>query len=340
MASPNTQLDRLARPLENLRISVTDRCNFRCPYCMPAELFNDAYEFIPREELLSFEEIARLTRIFTQIGVRRVRITGGEPLLRAHLDKLVTSLRKLDAIDDLALTTNGVLLPKHVTRLKEAGLDRITISLDALDPEIFRQLSGRKDHPDRVFEGLAAAEQAGFSSVKINCVVKKGVNDQEILPLVDRFRGTQHILRFIEYMDVGTMNGWELSQVMTAREIRDIIHHRYPLTPIESDVMGRVARDYAFTDGQGTIGIIASVTEPFCGGCTRARLTIQGELVTCLFASSGIDLKTPLRSGANDDELLDVIRQCWTQRNDRYSEQRTADTTNSNERIEMFRLGG
>lgn len=330
--------DRLNRPLRDLRISVTDRCNFRCPYCMPAELFGDDSVFLPRDELLSFEEIVRLAGLFAENGVRKLRVTGGEPLLRKDLTTLIARLAAVEGVEDLAMTTNGMLLPKHARSLRAAGLNRITVSLDALDPRIFSELSGGRGAPEQVLEGIAAAQEAGFERVKLNCVVQRGINESEILPLVEHFRGTPHVLRFIEFMDVGTRNGWELDRVVPARELLAMIDAAHPIEPLAPTVDGEVARRWRFVDGAGEVGVITSVTQPFCGSCNRARLSTDGRLVTCLFASSGVDLRGPLRSGASDQALRDLIASRWESREDRYSEQRTSAT--DPERYEMFRLGG
>jgi cyclic pyranopterin phosphate synthase len=334
-------LDRHGRPLRDLRISVTDRCNFRCPYCMPAEVYGEGYAFMPRRELLTFEEIVRLARLAVDLGVSKIRITGGEPLMRRDLERLITDLRAIPGVEDLALTTNGVFLADRAAVLRKAGLDRVTVSLDSLDEKAFNRLSGRDTGPGPVLEGIAAAEAAGLGPIKINCVVVGGVNDDGILPLAERFRGSGHILRFIEYMDVGTLNDWQADRVVTAKKIIDEIERVHPLEPVEPGYRGEVARRYRYADGAGEIGIIASVTSPFCGDCTRARLSSDGSLVTCLFASGGRDLKTPLRDGASDDELRARMAGTWKDRTDRYSERR-AEVRSSGERkkIEMYQIGG
>jgi len=332
-------LDRRARPLHDLRISVTDRCNFRCPYCMPAEVYGERYEFLPRREILSFEEIERLARLFTALGVQKLRITGGEPLLRAELPELVRKLAALERAPDLALTTNGTLLAEQAEGLARAGLRRITVSLDSLDEAVFEQMNGRGFPLARVLEGLAAAQRAGLAPIKLNCVVQRGVNDHTLVALAERFRGTGIIVRFIEFMDVGTLNHWDRAQVFSAREIRDAIHAAFPLEPLGASYRGEVAQRYRYVDGAGEIGIIGSVTQPFCGDCTRARLSADGHLFTCLFATSGIDLKTPLRSGVGDDALAALLAGVWRARGDRYSEER-AESAARREKIEMFRIGG
>jgi len=339
--TPREIPDALGRPLRDLRISVTDRCNFRCPYCMPAEIYGESYRFLPRPELLTFEEIERLARIFADLGTEKIRITGGEPLLRHELPRLVERLAKISGVRDLTLTTNGFLLEKLAIPLAEAGLDRVTVSLDSHDPAIFRRMSGRDFGPERVFDGIEAAVAAGLTPVKINCVVQRGVNDDGIVALAERFRGTGIVLRFIEYMDVGTLNHWSPSDVIGAEEILERIDAVAPLAPLDANYPGEVARRWAYRDGSGEIGVIASVTAPFCGGCTRARLTIEGQLVTCLFAAEGVDLRAPLREGASDTALRDRIEGVWRRRRDRYSEQR-ARLRRSQERpkIEMYQLGG
>ena len=337
--------DKLGRPVHDLRISVTDRCNFRCPYCMPAELYGENYQFLPKAELLSFEEIERLSRLFVDLGVEKLRITGGEPLLRHGLPRLIERLAAIEGQHDLALTTNGYLLEEQAAALREAGLERITVSLDSLDEEVFKRMNGRTFGPQRVIAGIEAAHRAGIGPIKINCVVQRGVNDHTLVDLARAYRGTGHIVRFIEYMDVGTLNGWDLSQVVTAAEIIDRIDAEFPIEPVDRNYRGEVANRYRYRDGAGEIGIIASVSEPFCGDCTRARLTIEGKLVTCLFAAGGTDLRAPLRAGASDDEIRDLIERIWTQRKDRYSEERaertaSGDPSTRKAKIEMYQIGG
>ncbi len=331
--------DRRERPLRDLRISVTDRCNFRCPYCMPAEIFGDRYEFLPKQAILSFEEIERLTRIFLGLGVRKIRITGGEPLVRAQLPDLVRRLASLAGARDLALTTNGFLLADLAEPLEKAGLRRVTVSLDSLDEAVFARMNGRGLSLERVLAGIEAAERAGLSPIKLNCVVQRGVNEDSLVALVRRFRGTGHVVRFIEFMDVGTLNRWDMTQVVPAAEIRDRIAAEFPLVPLEPNYRGEVARRYGFADSSGEIGIIASVTQPFCGDCTRARLSADGRLVTCLFASTGTDLKTPLRAGASDAELAQIAGRVWGGRSDRYSEER-AENASGRAKIQMYQIGG
>ena len=346
MSLPNPPIeDALGRRLHDLRISVTDRCNFRCPYCMPAEIYGEKYPFLPRPQLLSFEEIERLARLFVGLGAEKLRITGGEPLLRHNLPALIAGLAQLDGLRDLTLTTNGYLLAKQARALADAGLTRITVSLDSHDEETFRRMSGRDFGPARVLEGIAAAAAAGLAPIKINCVVQKGVNDHQIVDLARHFHGTSHILRFIEFMDVGTLNGWDLSQVVTAREIVERVGEALPLEPVDPNYDGEVATRWRYADGGGEIGVIASVSQPFCGGCTRARLTIEGKLVTCLFAAGGTDLRGPLRDGADDDALRELIAGVWSKRADRYSEERASLTDATGhvpprEKIEMYQVGG
>ena len=344
-ATTEACVDRLGRPLRDLRISVTDRCNFRCTYCMPAEIFGDKYEFLPRQEILSFEEIERLVRIFAQLGPLKLRITGGEPLLRIDLPALVRRVAQVPGVEDLALTTNATLLPRQAGDLRAAGLRRLTVSLDSLDEAVFAEMNGGKLSVTRVLEGVAAAERAGFGPIKLNCVVQKGVNDHTLVDLARHFKGTGHIVRFIEFMDVGTRNEWDLTQVLSAREIVERIGSKLEIEPLEPNYRGEVAKRWGYTDGEGEIGVIASVTEPFCGDCTRARLTTDGRLVTCLFASGGIDLRGPLRAASSDDELRELIAGVWRDRRDRYSEEReellqVGGPRKARDRIEMYQVGG
>ncbi len=339
--SPVSLQDSYGRPLRDLRISVTDRCNFRCPYCMPAELFGERYEFLPKPEILSFEEIERVARICVALGAEKLRITGGEPLVRAQLPRLIELLSGIEGVSDIALTTNGSLLPAHAEALAAAGLRRVTISLDSLDPEIFEAMSGVGFKVERVLAGIEAAERAGLLPIKLNCVVQRGLNEDGLVELARRFRGPHHVVRFIEFMDVGTLNGWALDKVVPAAEILARIDAELPLEPVEPSYPGEVARRYRYRDGGGEIGVIASVTQPFCGDCTRARLSADGHLVTCLFAKAGHDLKTPLRAGASDEELLALIGGIWRARGDRYSEERASHTDAlPTEKIEMYRIGG
>jgi cyclic pyranopterin phosphate synthase len=333
-------VDTLGRPLRDVRISVTDRCNFRCPYCMPAEIYGERYRFLPKPEILSFEEITRLARLFVRLGAKKIRLTGGEPLLRADLPELVAMLAAIPDVEDLALTTNGHLLPRLAEKLARAGLRRVTVSLDSHDEAVFQKMSGGHSSPARVLEGIAAAEAAGLGPIKLNCVVQRGVNDHTIVELARRFRGTGTIVRFIEYMDVGTRNAWDPAQVFSAREIVAAIDAELPLEPAEPNYRGEVARRWRYRDGAGEIGVIASVTQPFCGDCTRARLTAEGAFVTCLFAAGGRDLKGPLRSGASDEELLARMTGTWRGRADRYSEERAHVPLRTPRRIEMYQVGG
>ena len=331
-----TSLDSLGRPLRDLRISVTDRCNFRCVYCMPKEVFGRDYRFLDRRELLTFEEIERLARTFVHHGVEKIRITGGEPLVRRDLERLVALLAPLGV--DLTLTTNGALLPQKAQTLADAGLSRITVSLDALDDATFRAMNDVDVPVARVLAGIEAAAAAGLR-VKVNAVVKRGVNDGEILPLARFFRGSGHVLRFIEYMDVGHTNGWRLDEVVPATEIVRAIDAEFPLEPGAPAYRGEVARRWRYRDGGGEIGVIASVTQPFCGDCTRARLSADGKLYTCLFAVRGHDLRAALRGGADDAELHATIGRVWRGRSDRYSELRSAETVDL-PKVEMSYIGG
>src|SRR5690348_3492452 len=330
-------LDTLGRPLETLRVSITDRCNFRCVYCMPKEVFGRDYAFLDRRELLSFEEIVRVVGVFASLGVRTVRLTGGEPLVRRDVEKLVAQLAAIPDLE-LALTTNGALLPQKARALADAGLTRVTVSLDSVDDAQFRALNDVDFPVDRVLEGIDAAAAAGLP-VKVNAVVKRGLNDDGIVPLAERFRGSGHVLRFIEYMDVGHTNGWRLDDVVPAEEIVRRIDAVWPLEPVASERADETARRFRYCDGAGEIGVIASVTQPFCGACSRARLSAEGSLYTCLFAVRGHDLRGPLRAGAGDDELVDLLRGIWTRRTDRYSELRTAGTATL-PKVEMSYIGG
>jgi cyclic pyranopterin phosphate synthase len=333
-------LDALERPLRDLRISVTDKCNFRCPYCMPAEIFGPDYSFLPKDKLLSFEEITRLTHIFTSIGVEKIRITGGEPLMRRNLAQLIGMIAKVEGVDDIAMTTNGSLLAKYVQELKDAGLQRVTVSLDSLDEERFGRMNGRGYSVDSVLNGIEAADKAGLT-VKINMVVQKGVNDQDILPMARYFREKGHILRYIEYMDVGNSNGWKLDQVVPSKEIVSRIDDEMPLEPVEPNYYGEVASRYRYAGTEQEIGLISSVTQAFCSSCTRARISADGHFYTCLFASKGSDLQTPLRDGASDEELQKILINVWNHRGDRYSEERLTNTSELNRnKVEMSRIGG
>jgi GTP 3',8-cyclase len=334
--------DRLDRPLRDLRISVMDRCNFRCPYCMPREQFHDAYRFLKSSQRLAFEEILRLARLFVAQGVRKIRLTGGEPLLRANLADLIGDLTSIAGIEDVALTTNGILLARHAAELKAAGLNRITVSLDSLDPEVFSRMSGGFGGVNEVLAGIEAAQRADLMPIKINAVIQRGVNDHTVLELVDRFRGTGVIVRFIEYMDVGNRNHWEADRVVSSKELAATINARWPIQPLERNYRGEVARRYGFADGAGEVGFISSVTQAFCGECSRARLSSDGALYTCLFAAQGTSLRDPLRAGATDEELAQLIRQIWSGRQDRYSELRAnlRQASGDHTKVEMYYIGG
>ena len=336
----NTLSDRFRRGLRDLRISVTDRCNFRCCYCMPRDVFGTNFPFMKTSELLTFEEITRLTKLFAGLGVRKVRLTGGEPLLRHGIEELVEQLVAIDGIDDVAMTTNGSLLASKAQSLRDAGLARVTVSLDSLDPEIFRAMSDVKIPVTRVVDGIAAAAAAGLTPVKINAVVKRGINDgQGIVDLAAFGREHGYVVRFIEFMDVGATNGWQLTEVVPATEIVDAINAVWPIEPLDPNYVGEVAARYRYLDGSGEVGLITSISQPFCGTCTRARLSAKGELYTCLFAELGHDLRAPLRDGATDDELLERITGIWRARTDRYSAQRTS-ATQGLRKVEMSYIGG
>ena len=337
--APITVLDTLRRPLRDLRVSVTDRCNFRCLYCMPKEAFGPDHAFLARPEVLRFEEIERIVRAAVSMGVRKVRLTGGEPLVRRDLDGLVRALAAIEGIDDLSLTTNGSLLATKARALADAGLHRLTVSLDALDDPTFMRMNDVGFPVQRVLDGIAAAEAAGMGPVKVNSVIRRGINEHAVTDLAEHFRGTGSTVRFIEYMDVGTTNGWRLDEVVPAADIVAAIHARWPLEAVGSDYRGEVARRYRYLDGAGEIGVISSVSEPFCGDCTRARLSADGQLFTCLFAGSGHDLRGLLRDGATDADLTDALRIIWTGRDDRYSELRALETLDR-PRVEMSFIGG
>ncbi len=341
IAAPQAAADTRGRPLADLRISVMDRCNFRCPYCMPRETFGEHYRFLAAAERLSFAEITRLARLFAALGVRKIRLTGGEPLLRTGLPDLVGELSAIDGVQDLALTTNGVLLAQHAAELAAHGLRRVTVSLDTLDHDTFRRLSGGFDGLERVLDGIRAAVEAGLAPVKINAVIQRGVNDGQALALARHFRGSGVVLRFIEYMDVGNRNDWDPALVVPSRELRDRIAAMFPLRAVAGSYRGEVAERYVYEDGGGEIGFISSVSQPFCGDCTRARLSSDGVFYTCLFATRGVDLRQPLRAGADDDELLRLIRGTWQRREDRYSELRRLPTGEPKpQKIEMYYIGG
>jgi cyclic pyranopterin phosphate synthase len=335
-------LDKLARPLHDLRISVMDRCNFRCPYCMPKERFHENYRFLKSQERLSFDEILRLSRLFASLGVRKLRLTGGEPLLRANLPDLIGDLTAISGIEDIALTTNGVLLGQHAVDLHANGLRRVTVSLDTLDEEIFTRMSGGFAALDQVLHGIDAAIAAGLTPVKINAVIERGVNDHTALDLVERFRGKPVIVRFIEFMDVGNRNAWQPDMVVPSSELAARIGARWPMHPVSENYRGEVAQRWRFDDGAGEVGFISSVSQPFCGACSRARLSSEGKFYTCLFATQGLDLRAAMRAGAGDPDLLNLIRGKWLGRTDRYSELR--DELRRAEphlkKIEMYYIGG
>ncbi len=330
--------DQLSRPLTDLRISVTDRCNFRCRYCMPREVFGSDFVFLPRSEILSFEEIHRVARVFQQFGVRKFRLTGGEPLLRADLTVLIEMLAALPD-SEVVLTTNGALLAQQAEALATAGLSRVTVSLDAIDDDVFHRFNDVRFPVDDVLKGIAAAVEAGLAPVKVNAVIKKGVNEAHLVELVEHFRGSGILLRLIEYMDVGNTNGWKMDDVVSGGEILERIQAIHALEPIEPDHAGEVAKRWSYRDGEGEVGIITSVTQPFCGDCSRARVSADGRLYTCLFASEGIDIRELLRRDSGDDALRELVSSVWTQRRDRYSELRTRATAKQ-PRVEMSYIGG
>ncbi len=334
--------DTMGRPLRDLRISVLDRCNFRCPYCMPETKYHADYQFLKRQELLSHEEIQRIASVAVGLGVTKLRLTGGEPLLDKKIPDLIERLGKLSGLDDFALTTNGSLLAPVARNLADAGLHRVTISLDSLDEETFGSMSGNRGELAKVLTGIAAAEEAGLTPIKINVVVQRGVNDHQVLALLEHFRGSGHIVRLIEFMDVGNRNGWRIDDVVPSKELYDRIHERWPLRAVGRSYPGEVANRYSYLDGQGEIGFISSITEPFCGNCNRARLSADGVLYTCLFAARGTSLRAPLRRGADDIELADILSRIWLKRADRYSELRNPDTDERPlvNKVEMYRMGG
>jgi cyclic pyranopterin phosphate synthase len=340
VAYMSNTIDTLQRPLRDLRISVTDRCNFRCRYCMPEEVFGPDYKFLSKDQLLSFEEITRLANIFVSLGVEKIRLTGGEPLLRRDLPKLIHMLNAIEGVCEVTLTTNGSLLVKHAEELKDAGLRRINVSLDSLDDTIFGQMNGGRSNVKTILEGIDAAAAVGIK-VKVNMVVQKGINDQDIVPMARHFRGTGHILRFIEFMDVGNSNGWNLQQVVSKQEIIEFIHAEMPLEPIQASYLGEVASRYRYKGTTEEIGIISSVTESFCSTCTRARLSSNGHLYTCLFADQGTDLRSLIHSGVSDGEIKQAVESVWSSRSDRYSDERLNNTKISNRtKIEMSYIGG
>lgn len=333
--------DTLGRVLRDLRISVIDRCNYRCPYCMPAEIYGESFEWLPRQHWLTPGEIRRVAGLFTQLGVNKLRITGGEPLLRRDIVEIVRGLSAVSGIDDVALTTNGTLLAERAEQLKDAGLKRITVSLDSMDEAVFSAMSGHRGELAGVLRGIEAAKVAGLTPIKLNAVVQRGKNDHTVLDLLQHFRGTGVIVRFIEYMDVGTLNGWSLDEVVTSKQLVDMISSRWALEPLERNYRGEVAKRYAFADGQGEIGFISSVSEPFCGDCHRARLSADGTFYTCLFAARGTPLREMLRSGASDADIVGLLQNTWRHRGDRYSELRGKATQRKKvSKVEMYRMGG
>lgn len=334
-----TPLDTLGRRLHDLRISVTDKCNFRCTYCMPKEVFDKDYKFLPQGDLLSFEEITRIARLFVGLGVEKIRITGGEPLLRRNIERLIEMLAGLGDHIDLTLTTNGSLLERKARSLVSAGLKRVTVSLDALDDPTFKAMNDVDFPVAKVLDGIAAAAQAGLTPIKVNAVVKRGVNDHSIVPMARFFKGSGHIVRFIEFMDVGATNGWRMDDVVPSAEVVDRISAEMPLAPVDPNYAGEVAERWRYTDGAGEIGVISSVTQAFCSSCTRLRLSTEGRLFTCLFATAGYDFRALLRTGAADDEIAASIGAVWRARSDRYSEIRTAETAKSR-KVEMSYIGG
>ncbi|MCG7343596.1 GTP 3',8-cyclase MoaA [Sporosarcina sp. ACRSL] len=335
----NPIVDKLGRPIRDLRISVTDRCNFRCTYCMPKEIFGDDYVFLPKSELLSFEEMERFARLFASLGVKKLRLTGGEPLMRRDLPKLIAKLTKIQGIEDIGLTTNGVLLGQYAQALYDAGLRRLNMSLDAMDPELFGKMNGRGIKPELILQNIDRAKDIGFT-IKMNMVVQKGVNESEILPMAAYFKERGITLRFIEFMDVGNDNGWSFEKVVTKKEIYEMLRTEYDMEPAEEEYYGEVAKRYRYLDNGAEVGFITSVSESFCSTCTRARLSSDGKLYTCLFASNGFDLRDLIRSGMSDEELLDAITGVWERRADRYSDERTEQTVKNRKKINMSYIGG
>jgi len=332
-------LDKFRRPLRDLRVSVTDRCNFRCPYCMPAEIYGERYQFLPRNDLLTFEEITRIVNITVGLGVKKVRITGGEPLVRQDVEKLVSMISRINGVEDLAMTTNAYLLSGMAQTLKDAGLHRITVSMDSVDDDVFQRMNGRGFGTAKVMNGIDSAKRAGFNPIKINAVVQKGINDHTLVDLAKWCRDNGHIPRFIEYMDVGTLNEWKLDEVLPANEIVRIIGEELPVKQLDPAYVGEVARRYRYLDDKGEFGVISSVTQPFCGDCTRLRLSPEGRIVTCLFAETGTDLREPMRNGATDEQVSDIIQGTWRVREDRYSEERTT-MNEPRSKVEMYHIGG
>ncbi len=332
-------VDKFGRPIRDLRISVTDRCNFRCTYCMPKEIFGDNYAFLPKDALLTFEEISLLANIFANLGVKKLRLTGGEPLLRSELPDLVRKLTEIEGIDDIGLTTNGVLLGRYAKELYEAGLRRLNISLDAIDPFVFGEMNGRGTNPQIVLKNIELAKEMGFQ-MKVNMVVQKGVNEQEILPMAMHFKERGITLRFIEFMDVGNDNAWSFDKVVSKKEIYELLRSEFDLEPVDPDYFGEVAQRYRYKDNGVEVGFITSVSESFCSSCTRARLSSDGKLYTCLFASSGFDLRELIRSGKSEEEIMEAVTSIWAQRTDRYSDERTEQTAKNRKKINMSYIGG
>ena len=335
----NPIVDKFGRPIRDLRISVTDRCNFRCTYCMPKEIFGDDYVFLPKNELLSFEEMERFARLFASLGVKKLRLTGGEPLMRRGLPELIAKLTKIEGIEDIGLTTNGVLLGQYAQDLYDAGLRRLNMSLDAMDPELFGKMNGRGIKPELILKNIDRAKEIGFT-IKMNMVVQKGVNESEILPMAAYFKERGITLRFIEFMDVGNDNGWSFEKVVTKKEIYEMLRAEYDMEPAEEEYYGEVAKRYRYLDNGAEVGFITSVSESFCSTCTRARLSSDGKLYTCLFASEGFDLRELIRSGMSDEELLAAVTGVWERRADRYSDERTEQTVKNRKKINMSYIGG
>jgi cyclic pyranopterin phosphate synthase len=342
MIEEDTVKDQLGRPMHDLRLSVIDRCNFRCTYCMPEEEVGPDFPWLTNSERLSFDEMLRLVRQFARLGVEKIRLTGGEPLLRTDLPELVVGLRAIDGIKDIALTTNGVLLPRFAADLKQAGLDRVTVSLDALDETVFRRMNGGINFPEQVLEGIDAAREVGFENIKINTVVRRDLNLGEVVPILKKFRGSDVAVRFIEYMDVGNVNHWEREQVIPSAELIEHISNHWKIEPIAKRHSGEVADRYRFADGAGEIGFVSSISQPFCRPCNRSRLSADGKLFTCLFATEGTDLRSLVRNGSSDEQLHDAVKQVWCNRSDQYSQLRWGGNTkkDSKHKIEMFYIGG
>ncbi|KLV27686.1 molybdenum cofactor biosynthesis protein A [Niallia circulans] len=331
--------DRLGRPLQDLRISVIDRCNFRCTYCMPREIFGKDFSFLPKDQLLSFEEIERLAKLFVQLGVRKIRLTGGEPLLRRDIATLIEKLAAIDGLEDIGLTTNGILLGKMAKSLKQAGLERVNVSLDALDDKVFQSINDSGIPTKKILDSIEQARKAGLS-VKVNMVVKKGMNDQQVIPMAKYFKEQEIPLRYIEFMDVGQTNGWDFSQVITKKQLFEQLSQHFELEPVDSAYIGEVAKRYRYVGTNAEVGFITSVSESFCSTCTRARLAADGKFYTCLFASGGLDLRTLLRSNADDQTILQSIVPTWKNRNDRYSDERTEESAKHRKKMEMSYIGG